>query len=58
MSHVSYINDINKGGVFPIQKIKVCALGDDNAHNTDHVDIRVLSKVSFKAFYAPITSKE
>lgn len=47
-----------QGGVSHFQKIKVCTLEDDSANNTDHVDIRFLSKLSFKAFYAPITSKE
>jgi len=57
-SHKSYINYNNKGGVFDIQKVKVCTLGDDNAHNTDHVDVRFLRKVIFQAFQALITSKK
>lgn len=58
MSHISYVNYINKGDVLHIQKIEVCTLGDDNAHNTDHVDIRFLNKVRFNAFHLPITSTE
>lgn len=58
MSHISFINYINKGDVFHIQKIKVCTLGDGNAHNTDQVDVRFLNKVRYNGFYSPIISIE
>lgn len=37
MSHILYMNCINKS-IFHIQNIKICALGGDSAHNTDHVE--------------------